>query len=85
MLTSSQDILTLCTQEGEIVSIPAQDIRLILDPRCSVLLKEYSALGDHSVCQVNGCSVEQHNVNSIRPQGNGELMGKGSLHSPPVD
>jgi hypothetical protein len=68
MLLSFQDILTLCTQDWEVVCIATQDVRLVLDPRRYVLLKEQRILGDHCVRQLNGCPVQQHNIDVGCPQ-----------------
>jgi len=79
MLTSSQDVITLCAQHWEIVCIPAQDVCLVLDPSRYVLLKEHRALGDDRVRQLNGHPVQQHNVDRRCSEGLRELMGKGGL------
>jgi hypothetical protein len=85
MLPSFQDILTLCTQDREVVCIAAQDVRLVLDPRRCVLLKEQHTLDDHRVRQLNGRPVQQHNIDIGCPQDSGQLMSKGDYRAPPVD
>jgi len=69
MLTSFQDILTLCTQDREIVRVPAQDVCLVLDPRRNVLLKEHRALGNDCVRQFNRRPIQQHNIDIGYPRG----------------
>jgi hypothetical protein len=60
---SLQDILALVPQKGQVVSVPAQHVRLVLDTLGQVTLIEDLALGDNGVRQLDRRLVEDDQIN----------------------
>jgi len=68
MHLSLQNILSLRTQDGQVVSVTAHHLSLIFDPRCDIALIEYFTLGNNSVYQFDGRLVQHDHINVHTPQ-----------------
>jgi hypothetical protein len=74
----------LSAQHREVITVQAQDLGLILDSRSYIPLVKHHPLGDNRISQFDGCSIEQHHVNTVCLQSTRQCVGEPRLSLPPV-
>jgi hypothetical protein len=65
MFIPLQNVITLGTQERQKITIAAQDIRLVLDPRRQVRLIQHLALRNDGIRELNRCAIQEHHVDEV--------------------
>jgi hypothetical protein len=84
IVISSQNVIALCTQHGEVIPVEAQDPGLILNSRGYIPLVEHRSLSDNRIGQLDGCPVQQYDIRAVYLQDARQFVGELRLELPPV-